>query len=280
MIRVTSFLFGLFFVINNAYTIENQRDSLKSNYNDTTKFIVIEKGSISYIFGKNSFALSIKDSAISLCDNAIRKGLSIIGENNFTTKYRIQFIDSEDEMERYTGGRTYGGYADHPNHIVYISFRKEEIGPITHELMHMISMSSWGFPPKSMTWMNEGLSTYTANYCSGYTVDELYRFFLSKNMLFSMDSLTINFYKNKDMIAYHQSAFIVQYLLDNFGITKFKELWQAGFQDFDKIYGFSFEKLESDIKVFLNNKYPVPPAIDWDIVGKGCELINLKEKSK
>jgi hypothetical protein len=280
MIRVTLFLFGLFFVINNTYTIENQRDSLKSNYNDTTKFTVIEKGSISYIFSKNSFALSIKDSAISLCDNAIRKGLSIIGENNFTTKYRIQFIDSEDEMEKYTGGRTYGGFADHPNHIVYISFRKEEIGPITHELMHMISMSAWGYPPKSMTWMNEGFSTYTANYCSGYTVDELYSFFLSKNMLFSMDSLTSNFYNNKDMIAYHQSAFIVQYLLENFGVKKTKELWQAGFQDFDKIYGFSFEKLENDIKVYLNNKYQIPPAINWDILGKGCELINLKEKSE
>lgn len=279
MIRVTLFLFGLFFVINKAYTIDNQRDSLKSNYNDTTKFVVIEKGSISYIFSKNSFALSIKDSAISLGENAIRKGLSIIGENNFTTKYRIQFIDSEDEMEKYTGGRTYGGYADHPNHIVYISFKKEEIGPIKHELMHMISMSTWGFPPKSTTWMNEGLSTYAANYCSGYTVEELYAYYLSNNMLISIDSLVDNFYKNKHVICYHQSAFIVQFLLEKYGIEKFKRLWQSGFQDFEKVYGFSFKKLESDIKIFLNNKYPTAPIIDWETLGKnGCELINLKEK--
>ncbi|MFW6272930.1 MAG: peptidase MA family metallohydrolase [bacterium] len=280
MIRITIYLFGLFFVINNVYTMENQRDSLKLNYNDTTKFVVKEKDSITYIFGKNTFALSIKDSAISLCDNAIRKCLTIIGETNFTTKYRIHFIDSEDEMEKYTGWRTAGGYVEHDNNIVYISFRKDEIGPITHELMHMISMSAWGKQPKSSTWMNEGLSTYAANYCSGYTVEELYRFFLSKNMLFSMDSLSSNFRKYKDMISYHQSAFIVQYLMENFSLEKFKELWQAGFQDFDKIYGFSFEKLENDIKVYLNNKYPVPQDIDWDIVGKGCELINLKEKSK
>lgn len=271
MIRVTLFLFGLFFVINKAYTMDNQRDSLKANYNDTTKFAIIEKEPIIYIFSNNSFALSKKDSAILLCENAIRKDLAIIGEKDFHTKYRIQFINSDDEMEKFAGGRTYGGQCNPFSKIVYMRFTQEEIGPISHELMHMVAVNAWGFPPKSSTWMNEGLSTYAANHCSGYTVEELYRFFLSKNMLFSIDSLTTNFYKNKEMVAYHQSAFIVQYLLENFGLAKFKELWQAGFQDFDRIYRFSFEKLENNIKIYLNNKYPNPPAINWDIVGTGCE---------
>lgn len=268
------------YIVNSQVTKAINYSISETIERDSGSFHIVDRNFITFLFSDNSFALTIKDSAIYLCNKAISKALSIISEKEFNTKFRILFISSDDEMEKYTGGRTYGGYVDHSSRIIYMRFAKEEIGPITHELMHMVSMSTWGKPPKSTTWMNEGLSTYAANYCSGYTVEELYRFFLSKNMLFSMDSLTSNFYKNKDMIAYHQSAFIVQYLLENFGIEKFKELWQSGFQDFDKVYGFSFKKLENYIKVYLNNKYPVPPAINWDIVGKGCELINLKDKSK
>lgn len=273
MIRVLSVMLGLFIAMFCAFSQDNQQKN-------TTRFYIIEKEHISYMFVQNSYAFNKKDSAIMLCENAIEKNLFIIGVRDFITKYRIQFINSDDEMERYAGGRTYGGKVEPNNKIVYLRFTKEEIGPITHELMHMVVVSAWGWPPKNCYWINEGLATFAANYCSGYTVEELYTFFISQDMLFSMDSLTSNFYKNKDMIAYHQSAFIVQYLIENYGIEKLKELWQAGFQDFDKVYGFSFSKLENNIKAFLNKKYPVPPSIDWEIVGKGCEMINLKERNK
>jgi hypothetical protein len=274
MIRVLLVTIGLFGTIFCTFSQDIKQ-------NDTTRFYVVEKDSISYVFVENSYAYSVKDSAILLCEKAIKKGLDIIGENEFSTKYYIQLVNSEDEMEKYIGGcRTCGGMNRPEIKTVYISFTADEIGPLTHELMHMVVICAWGWPPKNCYWLNEGLATYAANYCSGYTVEELYAFFISQNMLFSMDSLTSGFYKNKDMIAYHQSAFVVQYLIENYGIEKLKDLWQAGFQDINKIYGFSYNKLEKDIQEFLQNKYPISPSIDWDIVGKGCELINLKEKKK
>jgi hypothetical protein len=38
------------------------------------------------------------------------------------------------------------------------------------------------------------------------------------------------------MIAYHQSAYMVQYLLEKYGVEKFKQLWQNGYNDFKNIY--------------------------------------------
>jgi hypothetical protein len=250
---------------------------LDSQQKDTTKFHIIEKEPISYLFVEKSFALSKKDTALLLCENAIIKGLSIIEEKEFTTKYKIPFINSDDEMEKYAGGRTYGGKVDPFSKIMYIRFTQDEIGPITHEIMHMVAVSAWGFPPNNSFWINEGLATYAANYCSGYTVEELYAFFIYKDMLFSIDSLTTDFFKNNDMIAYHQIAYIVQHLIEIYEIEKLKELWQSGINDFERIYGFTFSKLEADIKEILSDKYATPPSINWDIVGKGCELINRKE---
>jgi hypothetical protein len=272
-IQILVLIIGLFCKVDYTFSQDNKQ-------NDTARFHIIEKGHISYMFVENSYAFSKKDSAIMLCENAIENNLAIIEEKVFNTDYRIQFINSDDEMEKYAGGRTYGGKVEPNNKIVYLRFTEKEIGPITHEIMHMVVVSAWNWPPKSSFWINEGLATFAANYCSGYNVEELYTYFLSQDMLFTMDSLTTNFYNNNDMIAYHQSAFIVQYLIKNYGIENLKKLWQVGFQDFDKIYGFSFSKLQSNIKVFLNNKYPIPPSIDWEIVGKGCEMTNLKERGK
>ena len=66
-------------------------------------------------------------------------------------------------------------------------------------------------------------------------------------MLISIDSLTNNFYGEDDMISYHQSAHIVEFLLTNYGIEKFKELWKKGFCFFEEIYTISFSQMEIEI---------------------------------
>ena len=73
------------------------------------------------------------------------------------------------------------------------------------------------------------------------------------------------------MIAYHQSAYIVQSLIEFQGIEKIKELWQAGFIDFEKIYGMPFSEMESKINTSIMDKYPTSIVIDWETFRKGCK---------
>jgi hypothetical protein len=90
-------------------------------------------------------------------------------------------------------------------------------------------------------------------------------------MLISIDSMTTDFYKQPEMIAYHQSAYIVQYLIEKYGIERLKNLWQSGFQDFERIYDVPYQKIESDIQQELKIRIPVVPNIDWEILKKGCK---------
>ena len=89
-------------------------------------------------------------------------------------------------------------------------------------------------------------------------------------MLIPIDSLTAHFYMEPEMIAYHQSAYISQYLMENFGIQKFSLLWQSGFRDFEKIYGIRFQQIQLEIKNKLNQKYPESPNIEWSVFKTGC----------
>lgn len=141
----------------------------------------------------------------------------------------------------------------------------KDISPlITHEFMHMITFSLWGQPPQQSFWLKEGIATYAQNSCNGFAVEQIYAFFEKKNMLIAIDSLASHFYAQPMMIAYHQSAYLVQYLIETYGVQKFSLLYQSGIDSFEKIYGIQIKQILSDIKNKLYKKYPVAPDIDWN----------------
>ena len=119
--------------------------------------------------------------------------------------------------------------------------------------------------------MNEGLGTFAENSCSGWNVSELYRYLLETDQLIPMESLTTDFYGQPEMFAYHQSGYLVEYLLKNYGIDRFGQLWKSGFGEFEHIYGLPFGSLKDELEKDLMVKYPKFPAIDQDTFNKPCE---------
>lgn len=239
-------------------------DSFKVWRKDPEKYCIIKKELISYVFPENSYALSIYDSLISQCEQTMHKSLAIIGEEKYTGAMQIQFVRSREEIKKYMGAPV-SGQADPLLRIVYIKCEQGDHGPIVHELMHMISCNAWGFPgtKSSSTWMNEGLAIYADNDECEYTVDQIYAFLSEKKMLIPMDTLVTNFYKQREMIAYYQSGYIIQYLIKKYGIKRLKELWQSGFKDFERIYGVPYRKVESDLQDELRKRIPIAPHIVW-----------------
>jgi len=142
--------------------------------------------------------------------------------------------------------------------------------PIKHELMHLIATTKWGYPHPSTTWANEGLATYASNNCGYHNVAELYRYFLDNDMLIKMDDLSNDFYSYPEMIAYHQAGYIVQYLIEHYGISKFKMLWQKGMNAFEAIYGIDYITVENAIKSTIKQVYETTPNINWDVLKTGC----------
>ena len=206
--------------------------------------------------------------AIEECQKSIDENLKLIGETEFNNKMDIDFLKSKKEMLKY-GGMAAQGLA-YPDRDVFFTLLKDKGSPIKHEMMHMITMYKWGTPPNSSTWMNEGLATYSGGTCSKYSSEEIYKYFIQSDKLIPMNKLSEDFYDNPDMIAYTQSAFVCKFLIDNYGISKFKELWKSGFEKFKEIYNFDSQTLEQTLKDYINRKYPSNVNFNWEEFNKGC----------
>jgi hypothetical protein len=94
---------------------------------------------------------------------------------------------------------------------------------------------------------------------------------METDKLIDIDSLTSDFYAQSEMIGYHQSAYLVEYLLNNYNIEQLKQLWAKGFDSFESIYGISFSKAKTYLDRALLKKYPSAPDIDWETFKEGCK---------
>jgi hypothetical protein len=218
------------------------------------------KSNIEYIFPADLESSRIIE-FIKECENAVKDNLKIIDES-FNDSISIEFEWSKEQMKAISGFPNSAGLTFSDVKQVYILIKENP--PIKHELMHIITMLNWGQPHKSSEWMNEGLATYsTGRFFFGLTLKEIYSFLYNHDMLIPIDKLVNKFDKAPPIISYHQSGYLVEYLIVNYGIEKFKKLWLAGFVDFEKIYAISFsevlKKLESDLTDIKN----IIPEVVW-----------------
>ena len=144
---------------------------------------------ISFAFPLKGYAYDNRNKFVDECLQAIKSNTALIKLHSYTDTISIQFLTSRQEMKKYTG-MTPSGIALVQPRILYVVANgdpKEVKPPIKHELMHMISITTWGYPGQDSNWMNEGLAALAENNCNGYNDEQIYRYLLDKNMLISMD---------------------------------------------------------------------------------------------
>jgi hypothetical protein len=225
---------------------------------------------VAFNFPDSGFAYERKSDYVKQCLEAIQSNVQIIELESFSDTIQIRILQSREDMFWLTGSKP-SGLANPYINTVYLVADGEKTPPIKHELMHLISMLEWGYPNVSSNWMNEGLAAFAEDDCNGYIVAQIYRYFMETGKLIHIDSLTSDFYAQSEMIGYHQSAYLVEYLLNNYNIEQFKQLWGQGFGSFESIYGISFSKAKADLEKFLLKEYLFAPDIDWEVFKEGCK---------
>lgn len=226
---------------------------------------------INFIFPESGYAFDNKEVLISRSFDAIEHNIKILGKAEFNDTIYVRIMSSFDEMFVYTGTRAGGNAYPYWSTLNIVANEDEINPPIKHELMHLIAMLDWDYPRRSSTWMNEGIATFSANECNGNSVAEIYRYLLAKDKLISMEDLSSDFYDQSEMVGYHQSGYIVQYLLENFSIEQFKRLWIDGFEKFEEIYRISYANVKSDLEKAILKDYPEVPKIEWEVFNNGCK---------
>jgi hypothetical protein len=222
---------------------------------------------ITYYF-PSEIDINKRNAAIKECQISITQNLELINETDFTNEMDVEFVESRKKMLKYAGMEAQG--LAFPNRNTFFTVLNDDGSPIKHEMMHMITMYKWGIPPATSTWMNEGLATYSSSVCIEYTLSEIYKYLLQSEKLIAMNTLADNFYGNPEMVTYFQSAFICKYLIDNYGLEKFKLLWKNGLNELQSIYGFNKEQLEINLSEFVNKKHPTEIEFNWEKFNEGC----------
>lgn len=226
---------------------------------------------IHFNFPDNGFAFDNKEYFVEECLNAMESDAKIIGLAPFTDTIHIRFLSSRDDMNKLAGMSATGMALPHIRTLFVVADTAEKVKPpIKHELMHLLAMLKWGYPHYTSTWINEGLAAYAEDNCNGYSVSEIYRYFLETDKLISIDSLVTDFYNQPEMIGYHQSAYVVEYLLENYSIKQFNRLWLEGFYEFESIYNMSFQEMKKLLEVDVIKKHSEVPNISWEVFKEGC----------
>lgn len=224
---------------------------------------------VNFTFPDSGFAFENKEELINESFDALKTDGQLIGLEEFNDTIYIRFLRTREDMFPLTATRASGNAYPYIN-TLYVVANENSKPPIKHELMHLISMLEWDYPKRTSTWMNEGLGTFAENNCSGFNVAEIYRYLLENEKLISIDLLSSDFYKQPEMVGYHQSGYIVEHLLTNYSIEQFKNLWINGFENFEQIYDVPYLKVKTDLEKSVKEKYPAAPEIDFEKFSKGC----------
>ncbi len=246
-----------------------QNDTLTNEWKTESVTKVINN--IRFTFPKDGYAFEKKEEFVTQCLNVIKPNCQLIGLNDFEIYFNIKFYKSKEAMKKDMPFGYSGASSSYNKTVYFVTNENFTSPPIKHELMHLIATINWGEPNITSQWLNEGLATYAQNNCNGLKIDKIYRYLLESNKLISIDSLSKDFYRQPEMIAYHQSAYMVECLITKFGIEKFKLLWQKGFIKFNDIYKISFKQFESTIQMELLRKLPEVEQLDWTTFMLDCK---------
>jgi len=269
--KYISFIFFISFllIVSCNQTKENSKSEEKLEWKKVGQ-VLKTIDNIHFNFPDQGFAFSNKETLIKNCFEAFENNKKLIGLKEFNDSIYIRFLASRKDMFPLTATKASGIAYPHIN-TLYVVANQNQNPPIAHELMHLIIMLDWGNPIESSTWMNEGIGTYAENNCNGNNVAEIYRYFLEYNKLISINELSSDFYKQPEMVGYHQSAYIVEYLLSNYSIEQFKRLWTEGFENFEEIYTIPFSEVKGNFEKELIEKYPIAPKINFEKFSQGCD---------
>lgn len=239
--------------------------------NDTIKLEQIDYKQFKIYYRPGSYTANNLDKIKAELDIAMVRIYNVLDITNYDYGIYLLALDSEEDMKKTVGLHIKGAAYQGQDFVCFVF--NDKIRPqFKHEIFHLISFEEWGYSTSRL--LNEGAATYSDNQCFYdnpiYTIDA---YLLKKKMLYTLHDLVYNFEvvnKKNDVISYLQSAGIVKYLYEKYGIVKLKTLWLSGFDKFEGIYGITLKQLEEDWKKHIAST-PIPANFDWKKLNtEGC----------
>ena len=191
--------------------------------------------------------------------------LNILNESSYPDKLNLHFVKDRKTLAQLTNYEA-NGYTNVYTGDIYFVYKPPRAIPVRHELMHALSWRLWGDAKEF--WLSEGICIW-ASRCR-YNLHSIANRLNTKNALQPFDTLVKNFDFRK-LEPQLQSASMVQYIADKYGLNILKRFWKEGLAASNSIIGISLKELEQQWTAFIAQpKFTAVVDLE-EIKQKGCE---------
>ncbi len=211
-----------------------------------------------------SHAEYLFEGAVAAFDNAFAE----LEETPPGIPFWIIYVDSRADMQKIVG-RPVGGWADGVARTAVNTVSTDGRSPDYHEVMHVAATVAWGVPSTPWAWINEGLATYASGDCAGAKIHPLSAALIDTGSAVSLNHLIYNFWEVDEISAYLQSASVVGYIRETYGVGAVRRIWQGGPEAISAAMGMEINQLESDWLRFVSEQPPATEALKTIRV-EGC----------
>lgn len=212
-------------------------------YAETQLDKTIETGHLSIHYPGDS----IPEEEIELLANEHEKKFNQIAKDlgvDFRGRVEVFLYPPDLEDEIWEARRVFSDRSFNEIHCYYNGMGDH--GHITHDLVHIISFELVTDEEvrRISPLLKEGLAEYLAGRPWGRSVDEWTAGFLKEGKIISLDRLRDpDFFKdNNPVLTYTEAASFVKFLIENYGMEKFKEAYSKN--SFASVYGKPLAQLE------------------------------------
>lgn len=241
-------------------------------YNDTLPLVSFNYGHFRLFFRGNSYTAAHLPAVQQQLTAATARILGVLQQSTYQRGIYLLLADSKQELRELTGMSPGGGFALAGYDAAFLVNNPSRRLQAKHELFHLIANEVWGLTSSRL--LNEGAAVYCDNECYYENpYDGISAYLLRSGKALPVQALISDFdaiAQTNEVGAYLQSASLFKYLYERYGVAKMRQLWTAGFNHFEAIYGFSVKQFERDWKAFIR-KIAVPPHLDWHkLQQEGC----------
>lgn len=277
MILKYSLIILLSFILNSCDQDKKWEKAFKSDLPHLQSYVALDEDNFRFIVD-SSMCIEMRNETITATKECIKQSLKIIGESDLKDSIDVFFLQSRDEMDDFWGFPAGGFFqladGEHVMKHNLVAVVGGNNSLIKHEVMHMVTGLKWQYIAGEMSWLTEGFSVFVSpetETCSeNVTIEELYAYLLQNSKLISWNKV-LEANEMPDLkISYIQSGYVVEYLYNNFGIEKIKQLWFANMSEFEAIYGLSFDSLLERLHKDLLKKYTYPIDFDLELFNRKC----------
>lgn len=222
-------------------------------------------------FPTGSFAETNGDLLPAQAEDSRSAVLSGLNDPDYSKTVDLFYVDSRADMEHLVG-LPVTGFAYFDDRAVVLVYSAAWRPFERHELTHVVTLGTW--PDPAGPAVVEGLATYVDGFCGGYENGRIARTILDMGAGLPLATLTGDFRRQDDLVAYVQAASLIEFSVERLGEEVIPVIWERGLLEVPEVLEiYSMSDFEQQFKDWIRSTFDPLPVESWEAIREdGCGI--------